>query len=80
MLSTVLNSEKAIDVNIRIMRVFAQLRQMIISHKEFALKLAELEHKVKDHDENIQTIFEAIRQMMVVEEKSKRRIGFHDGE
>ena len=77
MLSSVLNSEKAIEVNIRIMRIFSRLRQMVISNKEFELKLVKLERKLKDHDENIQTIFEAIRQMMIIEEKPKRRIGFH---
>ena len=77
MLSTVLNSERAIQVNIAIMRVFVKLRQMLLAHKELAYKLNQLERKVEKHDAEIQAIFEAIRQLMVVPKKPKRRIGFH---
>jgi len=64
MLSTVLNSERAIEVNIAIMRVFVRLREMMATHKELALKLVELEERLEGHDEQIQSIFEAIRQFM----------------
>lgn len=77
MLSTVLNSERAIQVNIAIMRVFVKLRQILLTHKELAYKLNQLERKIEKHDTEIQAIFEAIRQLMVVPEKPKRRIGFH---
>jgi hypothetical protein len=76
MLSSVLNSERAIEVNIQIMRVFVRLRQTLATHKELARKLAELEHHFENHDQQIQTIFEAIRQLMMPPEKPKRRIGF----
>jgi hypothetical protein len=76
MLSTVLNSERAIEVNIAIIRVFVRLRQMLATHKDLAAKLAELENRLKDHDEQILAIFEAIRALMVPSEKPKKKIGF----
>jgi hypothetical protein len=76
MLSTVLNSERAIEVNIAIMRVFVRLREMMATHKELAYKLAELEERLEGHDEQIQSIFEAIRQLMTPPERPRRRIGF----
>jgi len=77
MLSSVLNSERAISVNIAIMRTFVKLRQMLSTHKELAHKLGELERKIERHDADIQGIFEAIRQLMAPPpEPSKRRIGF----
>ena len=77
MLSSVLRSERAIQVNIAIMRVFVRLRQMLATHKELATKLAELENRLKDHDEQILAIFEAIRVLMVPSEKPKKKIGFN---
>ena len=64
MLSSVLKSERAIQVNIAIMRAFVRLRQILSTHKELAEKLAELEAKVSKHDKEIQAIFEVIRQLM----------------
>jgi hypothetical protein len=64
MLSSVLNSERAIEVNIAIMRVFVRLREMMATHKELAFKLVELEERLEGHDEQIQNIFEAIQQLM----------------
>jgi phage regulator Rha-like protein len=77
MLSSVLNSERAIQVNIAIMRAFVKLRQILSTHKELAYKLKELESKIEKHDTEIQAIFEAIRQLTAIEEKPKPRIGFH---
>ena len=76
MLSSVLNNERAIQVNIAIMRVFVRLRQLLGSHKELARKLEELEGHLKDHDKQIQTIFSAIRQLMAGPEKPPKKIGF----
>jgi phage regulator Rha-like protein len=76
MLSSVLNSERAIEVNIEIIRAFTRLRQLLSAHKELAQKLAELERKIGRHDEQIQIIFEAIRQLMAPPEPKKRKIGF----
>ena len=76
MLSTVLNSNRAIEVNIAIMRAFVQLRKISSSQKQLAKKLQEIETRLKDHDESIETIFEAIRQMLAPPEKPRRPIGF----
>ncbi len=73
MLSSVLNSDRAIDVNIQIMRVFVKLREMISSHKDLAGKLNELEKK---YDGQFQIVFEAIRQLIEIEDKQRRKIGF----
>jgi hypothetical protein len=78
MLSSVLNSERAIKVNIAIMRVFVKMRQMLETNRELAQKFSELEQRVGKHDEEIAAIFEAIRQLMAPPEKPrKREIGFH---
>jgi hypothetical protein len=77
MLSSVLNSERAVQVNIAIMRVFVELRKMLAVHKELAQKLAELEGEVEGHDQQIRSIFDAIQQLMAPPEPSRRRIGFH---
>jgi hypothetical protein len=73
MLSSVLNSKRAIQVNMQIMRTFTKLREMIVSHKDLVKKLNELEKK---YDGQFQIVFEAIRQLIEVEEKPKRKIGF----
>jgi len=64
MLSGILNSKRAIQVNIAIMRAFVKLRHFLATHKELADKLSELEHKFDRHDKDILVIFEAIRQLM----------------
>ena len=64
MLSSVLRSKRAIQVNIAIMRAFVKLREILSTHKDLAQKLNELEHKIERHDEEITAIFEAIRQLM----------------
>jgi len=76
MLSSVLNSKCAIEVNIAIMRAFVQLRKMIDSHSELSRKLSDLERKLGDHDEHNQTIFEAIHQLVAPPDTPKKKIGF----
>jgi len=76
MLSSILNSDRAIEVNIEIMRAFLRLRRILSTHKELAKKLSELESNLKEHDEKISLIFDAIRQLMAPPEKSKIKIGF----
>ncbi len=76
MLSSVLNSDKAIQVNIQIMRVFSSLRQILAAHKELVHKLNELERKITKHDGDIATIFQAIRQLMAPPESTRKKIGF----
>ena len=77
MLSSVINSERAIEVNIAIMRAFVKLREMLTTHKDLARKLASLEDK---YDEQFKIVFDAIRVLMTEEEKPKRKIGFKAGE
>ena len=78
MLSGVLHSERAIHVNIAIMRAFVKLREILTLHKELTYKLNELERKIESHDVKIHNIFEVIRQLMTPPpEPPKRRIGFH---
>ena len=73
MLSSVLNSERAIRVNIAIMRAFMRLRKILESHAELARKLEELEKK---YDSQFRVVFEAIRQVMAPKETPSKRIGF----
>ncbi len=77
MLSGVLRSPRAEQVNIAIMRAFVRLRETLSLHKELAHKLAELERKIENHDENIRTLFEAIQQLMTPPEEPHKEIGFH---
>ena len=77
MLSSVLNSERALKVNIAIMRAFVKLRETLDTNRELARKFAELEQRVGKHDEEISAILEAIRQLMAPPEKPRREIGFH---
>ena len=77
MLSSVLNSPRAVKVNIAIMRAFVKLRQTLEANRELAQKFADLEGRVGKHDKEINAIIEAIRQLMVPPEKPKRVIGFH---
>ena len=76
MLSSVLRSTRAVQVNITIIRTFVQLRELAATHKELATKLTELERKVAGHDGHIRSLFEAIRQLMSAPSSSERRIGF----
>jgi hypothetical protein len=76
MLSSVLNSERAIEVNILIMRAFVRLREAMASSKEFARRLEELERRIASHDENIRTLFQAIRQLMAPPAAGQKKIGF----
>jgi len=77
MLSSVLRSKKAIQVNIAIMRAFVKLREILTTHKELEHKLSDLEHRIEKHDGEIRAIFEAIRQLMEPPPaKPKPKIGF----
>ena len=77
MLSSVLNSERAVKVDIAIMRAFVRLRQTLETNRELARNFSGLERLVGKHDEEIAAIIEAIRQLMAPVEKPRREIGFH---
>jgi len=77
MLSSVLNSERAVQVNIAIMRAFVKLREILTTHRELAEKIEELEKKYRQHDVKIQAVFDAIRELLQPPPvPTKRRIGF----
>jgi len=78
MAASVLNSPKAIEVSVFVVRAFVQLREVIAGHKELARKIAQLEKKLGDHDEQIMVLVEAIKQLMDPKPPPKtRRIGFN---
>ena len=73
MLSSVLNSKRAIQVNIQIMRAFTQLRQMLSTHEDLKKNIEEMEKK---YDQQFQIVFEAIKQLLETESKPRKKIGF----
>jgi hypothetical protein len=77
MAAGVLNTHRAIEVSVYVVRAFVKLREMLRAHKELARKLAELEKRIEGHDEEIVALFEAIRQLMEPPAKSTKRIGFY---
>ena len=78
MAASVLNSSKAIEVSVFVVRAFVQLREVIAGHKELARKIAKLERKIGDHDEQIVVLFETIKQLIDPKPSPKnRRIGFN---
>jgi hypothetical protein len=76
MLSSVLRSERAVQVNIAIMRTFVKLREVMATHKDLEHQIAELERKYEGHDQEIQVIFQTIRELVAPPETPKKRIGF----
>ena len=77
MLSSVLRSPRAIQVNVAIMRVFVRLRDTLALHKDLAHKLDQLERQVEGHGTSIRTLFQAIRQLTTPPAEPRREIGFH---
>ena len=76
MLSSVLNSERAIQVNVQIMRIYSRLRRMIMDHKDILLKIEMLEGKVIKHDENFKEVFDYLRELLNPKMEPMRKIGF----
>ena len=76
MVASVLNSESAIEVSIYVVRAFVKLREMLGNHTKLAQKLAQLERRIQSHDSHIQSLFEAIRQLMEPSTSKTRRISF----
>lgn len=78
MLSSVLSSERAIEVNIAIIRAFVRMRSLISQNKELSKEVDELERKYSSHDADLTVLLDALKQLMQpAKEQSKRRIGFH---
>jgi len=76
MLSSVLNSDRAIQVSIQIMRIYARLKGMIMGHKDILLKLEKLERKVSKHDENFEVVFTYLKQLLNPKAEPIRKIGY----
>ena len=76
MLSSVLNSYRAIDVNISIMRIFTKMRELLMTHNDLLMKMSALEAKVVNHDERIEEVFDYLKQFIQEEQKTKSAIGF----
>ena len=77
MAANVLNSPRAEEMSVFVVRAFVRLRGVLAAHKELADQLAKLEDRVGTHDQQIQAVFEAIRQLMTPPDPPRRRIGFH---
>ena len=76
MAASVLNSPKAAEMSVEVVRAFVRLRGFLASHRQLAAKLEELEKKIASHDKHIVTLFDAVRSLMATPEKPKRQIGF----
>jgi hypothetical protein len=77
MLSSVLRSERAVQVNVAIMRAFVSLRRMLASNEALARKLADLERRLEGRDQAIKSLFDALRELMAPAARPRREIGFH---
>jgi len=76
MLSCVLNSQRAIEVNIKIIRIFTKMKEMLLTHKDILLKLEQLERQVVQNSEEIQIIFNALKQLLNPSKEERKRIGY----
>ncbi len=76
MLSSVLNSEQAVEVNIRIIRLFSRMKEALMSHKDLLLKITQLEHKVCKNDDDINRIFDVLKKLIQVPALPRKKIGF----
>ncbi len=76
MLSSVLNTERAVKVNIQIMRVYVRMREMIQTHKDLIIQMDQLEQKAGKQDEKISIVFEYLRKFIELEEKPRKEVGF----
>ncbi len=76
MLSCVLNSDRAIKVNIQIIRIFTKMREMLLTHKDLLLKMNELESKVSNHDKSIKQVFAYLKEFVKEKSEPRKSIGF----
>lgn len=76
MLSCILNSRTAIEVNIRVIRIFTKLREMVLTHKDILLKLEQIERRVGQHDDDIKLIFDYLKELLNPKTEPMRKIGF----
>jgi phage regulator Rha-like protein len=76
MAATVLNSERAIEMSVFVVRAFVRMREALVANQQIAAKLTELESRLESHDADIQELVEAIRDLMTPPPRNRRRIGF----
>ena len=76
MAATVLNSERAVQMSVFVVRAFVRLRQLLATDRRLAAKVRELETRLDTHDQNIEGLIEAIKDLMTPEEPKRRKIGF----
>ncbi len=76
MLSSVLRSQQAVQVNIRVMRVYSKMKELLQTNKDILLKLEQLERKVEKHDEEVIIIFRYLKQLVAAPPEKRERIGF----
>jgi hypothetical protein len=76
MLSSVLNSERAIQVNIQIMRLYTRMRSLLLNHKDLLLKIEKIESKISSHDEHIKILFDYLKNLLQEEDKPRKQVGF----
>ena len=76
MAASVLNSDRAVEMSVYVVRAFVQLRELMVNHKALAQKLAELERRVSGHDQSLSEVIDALRELMVTPKARNRPIGF----
>jgi phage regulator Rha-like protein len=76
MAATVLNSKRAIEMSVFVVRAFVRMREMLLKNRQLAAKINELDRRLETHDTAIQDLIDAIKELMAPEETSKRKIGF----
>ena len=76
MAANVINSTRAVQMSVFVVRAFVRLRQLVIDHKELAVRLNELERRVTNQDGHIKALFQTVRELMIPPESKKRKIGF----
>ncbi|WP_036601571.1 ORF6N domain-containing protein [Olivibacter sitiensis] len=79
MLSSVLNSEQAIQVNIQIMRVYTKIREMLLAHKDVSLRVEQVEKQMIKHDQKIEVLFSYLSKFIEKEDKPRKKIGYEIG-
>lgn len=79
MLANVLKSDQAIEMSLQIIRVFVQMRELALTHKDVLVKLLKIEKKITEHDEDLKVLFDAVKEMLETPKKEREKIGYKVG-